>query len=158
MYTIASSLGLFFWLRKFNLVEHERRDWGLAGMGLLLMCIPVYVSAAVQAICRKPLTYAVTAKGDLSSPDSLKTFRPHLMWLGFNALILLSLYETGRSLFVTNSIWTVEHMAVCVLPIAIYAMYRLRMTTMRLAHSLQHAVQAFTNPELVGATEELVHE
>jgi cellulose synthase (UDP-forming) len=78
--TVVSSLGLFLWLRRFNLVEHERREWGIAGMAMLVATIPVYVSAAITALAGRPLAYAVTAKGDLTSPDRLRTFRPHLVW------------------------------------------------------------------------------
>ena len=124
LYSIASSLALFFWLRKFNLVEHERRSWGLGGMALLLMCIPVYVSAALQAIARRPLTYAVTAKGSLTSPDTLRTFLPHMGWLAFNGLGLALVLMFGRNLAGANTLWIVEHMAICAAPIAMYGAYR----------------------------------
>lgn len=121
LYSLISGLGLFYWLRKFNLVEHEKKDWGLHGMGLLLMCIPVYVSAGWQAITRKPLTYAVTAKGNLASPDTLQTFTPHINWLMFGFVSLIILIVFGQSSFTTSVFWTVEHMAICLLPITIHS-------------------------------------
>jgi cellulose synthase/poly-beta-1,6-N-acetylglucosamine synthase-like glycosyltransferase len=92
--SMISSIGTFLWLRRFNLVEHERRERGWVGMGLLLLCAPVYVSAMAQFLRGKPLAYAVTAKGDATSPDHLRTFGPHLPWLG-GALALLA----GAALF-----------------------------------------------------------
>jgi cellulose synthase (UDP-forming) len=86
---LASSLGLFLWLRRFNLVEHERREWGVTGVSMLAVTIPVYVAAAITALLRRPLDYAVTAKGDLTSPDRLRTFRPHLAWAAISASGLL---------------------------------------------------------------------
>jgi cellulose synthase/poly-beta-1,6-N-acetylglucosamine synthase-like glycosyltransferase len=78
--TVTSSLGLFLWLRRFNLVEHERRELGITGMAMLVATLPVYVSAGGSALLRRPLGYAVTAKGALASRDRLRTFRPHLVW------------------------------------------------------------------------------
>jgi len=125
LYSIASSMSLFFWLRRFNLVEHERKSWGLGGMALMLMCIPVYVSAAVAALARRPLTYAVTAKGDLTSPDSWRTFRPHFIWLLINACGLTLLFGLDHRSISTNDFWIGEHLAICLAPIAIYGLGRL---------------------------------
>jgi len=93
---LTSSLGLFQWLRRFNLVEHERREWGVTGMAMLAATIPVYVAAATTALLRRPLAYAVTAKGDLASSDRLRIFRPHLMWAAIAAGGLLSALTMDR--------------------------------------------------------------
>ena len=68
--SMTMSFVTYFWLRRFNLVEHERANTGLAGLALMLACIPVYVSAAAEFLAGRPLAYAVTAKGDLTSGDS----------------------------------------------------------------------------------------
>lgn len=103
--SMVASLGFFIWLRRFNLVDHERRDLGLGGMGLLLMCIPVYVKAAAEALLRRPLRYAVTAKGNLASPDRLRTFAPHLGWAAvLTAMLGVSLAGVGSS-FVGTRVW-----------------------------------------------------
>lgn len=117
--SMASTFGFFLWLRQFNLVEHERKDWGLSGMSLLLMCIPVYVKAGAQALRRKTLTYAVTAKGDLASPDSLRTFTPHLGWATV-ALVMLGISLSGiGSSFVGIQFWLGWMMAISLLaPVA----------------------------------------
>lgn len=44
--SIVAGLSFFLWLRRFNLVSHEQRDWGLVGMGLMLMTIPVRTHSA----------------------------------------------------------------------------------------------------------------
>jgi cellulose synthase/poly-beta-1,6-N-acetylglucosamine synthase-like glycosyltransferase len=78
--SMVSWLVLWLWLRRFNLADHERRELGLPGMLLALYAAPVYVSAGIQALLRRPLAYAVTAKGNLRGSDSLRTFRLHLLW------------------------------------------------------------------------------
>jgi cellulose synthase (UDP-forming) len=123
--SMFSGLGFFFWLRKFNLVRHERTDWGFAGMTLLLMCIPVYVGAGFQALLRKPLTYAVTAKGDLASPDNLRTFVPHLVWTAVIASILaFSLVVSGASSIGTQ-LWLGWMIVVCMSAVAVHTVVTL---------------------------------
>jgi cellulose synthase (UDP-forming) len=157
LYSIASSLAMFFWMRKFNLEDHERRDWGLGGMALLLMCIPVYVSAGWQALRRKPLTYAVTAKGNLSSPDSLKTFAPQLGWLVAYSAGLGLIWLAGGTIVGANTFWLFEHMAICAAPIVVYAY---QYAVPRLRHRLQVFRQA--TKQIVASTSptlpELSHE
>jgi len=86
--SMLSWMVLWFWLRRFNLAEHERREFGLAGMGLALFAGPVYVAAATLALLRRPLAYAVTAKGSLRSTDSMGTFRLHMLWAAVAAGLL----------------------------------------------------------------------
>jgi cellulose synthase/poly-beta-1,6-N-acetylglucosamine synthase-like glycosyltransferase len=88
--SLGSWFLLWFWLRRFNLAEHERVEVGMPGMALALFAGPVYLAAAVAAIRGKPLAYAVTAKGNLSTGESPRTFRLHLAWAGFAALLLLA--------------------------------------------------------------------
>ncbi len=100
----AASMGSWFvlwlWLRRFNLATHERREIGLAGMGLALFAGPVYVAAAVAALFRRPLAYAVTAKGELRSAESLATFRLHLMWAAVSGGLLTASFVFSHDLMV----------------------------------------------------------
>ena len=79
---------LWLWLRRFNLAEHERRELGVHGMLLALFAVPVYVVAGVAALLRRPLAYAVTAKGRLASADGPRSFRLHAAWAGLSAALL----------------------------------------------------------------------
>jgi cellulose synthase/poly-beta-1,6-N-acetylglucosamine synthase-like glycosyltransferase len=128
MYSFAGSLGLFFWLRRFNLVEHERKSLSLQGMILTMMCIPVYVSAAWQAFIRKPLTYAVTAKGDLTSPDTVHTFMPHLQWLAYNGVLLGAFIALGSQIQSSSLYWTMANLAVCASPLLVFAATNIKTT------------------------------
>uniref|UniRef100_UPI000A4507B1 glycosyltransferase family 2 protein n=1 Tax=Streptomyces griseoruber TaxID=1943 RepID=UPI000A4507B1 len=94
---MGSWLWLWWWLRRFNLAEHERRELGVRGFALALFAGPVYVSAALSALLRRPLGYAVTAKGELRSPDSPRTFRLHLLWAGLMAAPLTASHVLGHT-------------------------------------------------------------
>ncbi len=71
---------LWFWLRRYNIARHEREEVGMPGMALALFAGPVYLSAALAALARRPLAYAVTAKGKLRTTESIGTFKLHLIW------------------------------------------------------------------------------
>jgi hypothetical protein len=96
-------LAFFFGMRRFNLVEHERRTWGFAGLALDLLTAPVYVAAAAAQLAGRPLQYVVTAKGSAATGDSWRTFRPHLLWLGVAAIAMvagLALHHDYPTLYV----------------------------------------------------------
>ena len=57
-------------------------------MALMLMTLPIYVVAGASRLAGRKLVYAVTAKGDLASPDNIRTFRPHLLWAAWSAVVL----------------------------------------------------------------------
>jgi len=77
---IVAGLAFNQYLRRFNLVDHERRGVGLAGLALELVTAPVYVAAAAAQLAGRPLVYVVTAKGSAATGDTWRSFRPHLAW------------------------------------------------------------------------------
>ena len=95
--SMTSWFTLWMWLRRFNLAGHERVEFGFAGMGLSLFAGPIYVAAGIAAVLRRPLVYAVTAKGRLSSVDSLKSFRVHYAWASVGALMLAASFQTDHA-------------------------------------------------------------
>jgi hypothetical protein len=108
--SLGSWFLLWFWLRRFNLAEHERVEVGIPGMALALFAGPVYVAAAAGALLRRPLTYAVTAKGRLASGESLATFRLHLGWAGVGAVMLAASYLLEHDAFALR-LWGVLPLA-----------------------------------------------
>ncbi|MFE1444241.1 glycosyltransferase family 2 protein [Streptomyces sp. NPDC058739] len=102
---MAGSFALWLWLRRFNLAEHERREIGMAGILLALFAGPVYIAAAANALLRRPLAYVVTAKGELRSRESLRTFRLHLMW-ALLAGCLLTVSFLNQHDYTALWIWT----------------------------------------------------
>ncbi|MGZ4591351.1 MAG: glycosyltransferase family 2 protein [Actinomycetes bacterium] len=105
-----------FGMRRFNLVEHERRSWGLAGLMLDLLTGPVYVAAAAAQLAGRPLVYVVTAKGSAATRDTWRTFRPHLLWLTVAGGCIV----TGRLLkhdYPTLYFWAALTAAICLIPL-----------------------------------------
>lgn len=122
---ILTSVFTFLWLRRFNLVEHERREFGLVGAGLTLIAIPVYVSAALSFIARRPLAYAVTGKGGLASTDRLRTFQPHLMWIIGGVVLLIAGMTIGPVFRHPHiMLWAVVTILVTAAPIVIHLVSR----------------------------------
>ena len=87
---IVTGLFFFQFTQRFNLVEHERRSRGIAGMVLELITAPIYVAAAAAQLAGRPLAYVVTAKGAAATGDTWRTFRPHLGWAGIAAASLVA--------------------------------------------------------------------
>jgi cellulose synthase (UDP-forming) len=109
---LVIGMSFFFCMRRFNLVEHERRSWGLAGLALDLVTAPVYVAAAAAQLAGRPLQYVVTAKGSAATGDSWRTFRPHLFWFAVAATSAL----TGLALdhhYPTLYGWTALTIVIC---------------------------------------------
>ena len=113
------SLFSFFWLRRFNLVEHERKSLGLTGMLLNLVTVPIYLQAGYEQLTGKPLTFNVTAKGRLARGDSLAVFRPHLKWAAF-ALFAISLGVIQGHNFPILYFWMGLTFVTCMTPITIW--------------------------------------
>ena len=111
-------IGLVFTLglRRFNLVEHERRSWGLSGLILDLLTGPVYVAAAAAQLAGRPLVYVVTAKGSAATRDTWRTFQPHLLWLS----VAVSCIVAGRVLghdYPTLYVWAALTAVICAAPL-----------------------------------------
>ncbi|WP_406263547.1 glycosyltransferase [Streptomyces sp. NBC_00191] len=107
---MGGSFALWLWLRRFNLAEHERREIGMAGILLSLFAGPVYIAAAANALLRRPLAYVVTAKGELRSPESLRTFRLHLMWALLAGCLLVVSFLNNHD-YTGMRIWTLLALA-----------------------------------------------
>jgi cellulose synthase (UDP-forming) len=114
---LVLGLSFSFCMRRYNLVEHERRSWGLAGLALDLMTTPVYVAAAAAQLTGRPLAYVVTAKGSAATGDTWRTFRSHLLWLG----VALGSIVSGQLLdhnYPTLQVWAGLTAAICLTPLA----------------------------------------
>jgi len=89
-------------------------------MALMLMCIPIYTEAALRKLSGKSLAYVVTAKGKLTSGDSLRTFSPHIKWaLLLTATLLLNFLGIGHS-YPSLRIWLCFNLIICISPILIH--------------------------------------
>ncbi|SEO92393.1 glycosyltransferase family 2 protein [Trujillonella endophytica] len=109
-------LAFTFAMRRYNLVEHERRSWGLAGMALDLLTAPVYVAAAVAQLAGRPLVYVVTAKGSAATGDTWRTFRPHLLWAAV-ALFSIAAGLLQDHDYATLYVWATVTLVCCLAPL-----------------------------------------
>jgi hypothetical protein len=114
---LVTGTAFYEFTQRFNLVEHERRSWGLTGMALELVTAPIYVAAAAAQLTGRPLAYVVTAKGSAATGDTLRTFRPHLAWATLAATCMI----TGRLLrhdFPSLYVWASLTVLICLAPAA----------------------------------------
>jgi cellulose synthase/poly-beta-1,6-N-acetylglucosamine synthase-like glycosyltransferase len=119
--SVVSCFTLLFWLRRFHLAEHERREWGVPAYILSIFAAPIYVAAAAAAVFRRPLSFTVTAKGRFQSVDSVRTFRLHTYWgTAMIAVISASLVLGHRN--IPNGVWALVTLASGVLPLVIAAL------------------------------------
>jgi hypothetical protein len=90
-------------------------------MVLHLMTCPIYAAAVVAAAFRRPLNYVVTAKGELSSPDSLSTFRAHFGWLALTvAALAAGALRQDTPPFVI--FWATFALVATIVPLLLYAL------------------------------------
>jgi len=93
-------------------------------MAFALFAGPVYVAAAVAALLRRPLSYAVTKKGKLRGGVSLRTFRLHLWWAAGAGALLAASFLRGNDYLVLR-VWCGLTMLVGLTPPALAALSHL---------------------------------
>ncbi|MEV6305016.1 glycosyltransferase family 2 protein [Actinoplanes sp. NPDC051861] len=118
LFVLNTVVGLAFvqFTRRFNLVDHERRSWGLSGMLLELATAPIYLAAAAAQLAGRPLAYVVTPKGSAATGDTWRTFRPHLGWAGLSAVFIAAGTAMHHS-YVSLYVWAALTIVTCLIPI-----------------------------------------
>ncbi|MEU4692611.1 glycosyltransferase [Actinoplanes sp. NPDC023714] len=117
-------VGLYLWNRRHNVSPHEEAgSSGLTGMLLSTLCAPIYVSSFLQAVLRRRAGFVVTPKGDSASPDRLLTFRTHLRWAAFYAVLLIIAVATGHA-HGLMWLWPALNLTLCLTPPALWLMQR----------------------------------
>ncbi|GAA2710146.1 glycosyl transferase [Actinoplanes palleronii] len=120
---VAAGLAFVQFTRRFNLVAHERRSWGLSGMALELITAPVYLAAAAAQLAGRPLAYVVTPKGSAATGDTWRAFRPHLAWAAVSGACIAAGVARHHS-FVSLYFWAVLTIVTCLAPIVHLALGR----------------------------------
>ncbi len=113
------------------------RAWGLAGMMLSTLTAPIYANALVQSLLRRPVTFVVTPKGTKAATDTWYTFRLHLGWALFYAVIIALCFFHG---FATVSALT---WPVCAIVIALTP-FLLSLYDRRLNHAVRPSAEQTT--------------
>jgi cellulose synthase/poly-beta-1,6-N-acetylglucosamine synthase-like glycosyltransferase len=117
-------VAVYFWNRRHNVSPHEEEgSSGVSGMAISVMSTPLYVSALWAAARGRDTGFAVTRKGAVDG-DGLGSFTRHLAW----AAVLLAALVASQVLGHTHPAirgWAVLSLAMCLLPVAIWAGARL---------------------------------
>jgi cellulose synthase/poly-beta-1,6-N-acetylglucosamine synthase-like glycosyltransferase len=117
---LAAQLFLYGWLRKYNVSPHEsKQSFGIRGILVSIFAAPIYAYALYCTLARKTSGFVVTPKGDNASPDSLITFKYHLIWAG------LVLWFLGYSMLIGNThpsvkIWSALALSACLTPLLLW--------------------------------------
>lgn len=98
LWAVSLGMQLLFsvWVMSYNLNSYERKSTGLLAMLLTMLVAPVYSAAAIAAILKRKLNYAVTAKGDLRTLDTWSTFSTHFIFIGVYLALVFSAIITER--------------------------------------------------------------
>ncbi|MFJ6198153.1 glycosyltransferase family 2 protein [Micromonospora sp. NPDC092111] len=144
--TIGTWFVLWLWLRRFNIAPHEREEIGLAGMALALFAGPIYLAAGVGALLRRRLGFVVTAKGKLRTTESFGTFRLHLCWAAFAAVLLGASFLRDDS-FTLLRVWPVLTLLTGLAPPLIALVSGLRAGADRRADPVPSAARGRRGPD-----------
>jgi len=111
---------LYRFMRRHNVSPHEPAgSSGLSGMLVSALTAPIYARSLLKVAFGRKLTFNVTAKGSVASPDRLSTFRYSLMWAAVPVIIETIAILRQRPYFLMM-IWTGVVLAACIAPIAIW--------------------------------------
>jgi cellulose synthase/poly-beta-1,6-N-acetylglucosamine synthase-like glycosyltransferase len=119
--SILLQVGFSVWVMRFNLTPYERNSTGLSATLLTLLVAPVYTAAAIAAITKRKLNYAVTAKGDLRTLDTWNTFSSHFVYLACYTTLAVIAVTSARTEYV-SFYWAVFTLVV-LLPLPLMFVY-----------------------------------
>src|SRR3954452_18901994 len=93
----ALQIGLYFYNRRHNVSPHEKKgSAGVSGMLISALSVTIYAASLAAVALGLSCVFVTTPKGDARTPDSLLTFRKHLLWaLAFGLPLALS-FTTGE--------------------------------------------------------------
>lgn len=118
LYVDATAFQMLLYVRnrRHNVSPSEQEgSAGLAGMVMTVLTSPLYATAFLATLLRRPARFVVTAKGASSSTDSVFTFRRHLQWaVLFAAAMTASVvrgYATPQS-----CLWPGLALLICLVP------------------------------------------
>ncbi|WP_307834738.1 glycosyltransferase family 2 protein [Paractinoplanes lichenicola] len=117
---------LYLWNRRHNVSPHEEAgSSGLAGMLVSTLSTPVYVSAFLSALLRRPARFVVTPKGESASPDGVRTFKHALRWAAFYAALLVAAPFAGH-VDGFMWLWPALNVVICLTPLTVWLFHRRR--------------------------------
>lgn len=119
-------VGLYFWNRRYNVSPHEDEgSSGIAGMYVSVLSAPMYVSALVDALRGRNVSFAVTPKGADGQADRAGTFRRNNTWGVVILAALVASFFLGHD-EPTMRGWGVLALVTAFLPMATWLTGRVR--------------------------------
>lgn len=120
----AFQITLYTMMRRHNTSPYEENfSWGIYGMFMSVISAPVYASALIKTILRRPAGFSVTPKGAKSKGDSWYTFRLNIGWtvfyLGLTAIAFLLGNMPAASMF-----WPVLAATLSIAPVLLWRFER----------------------------------
>jgi len=111
---------LYWYMRRHNVSPHEYSGTsGFTGMLLSALTTPIYARSFIRVGVGKTGGFKTTAKGTTENPDTIGTFRYHLMWAGGISLCLAAALARHQALNPLMVGWAVVLLAICLTPVAI---------------------------------------
>ena len=115
-----AQIWLYFRMRRHNVSPFERRNsWGFYGMFMGVVTAPVFASALVKTLFKRPVGFNVTPKGVKTNEDRLFTFRLHIGWILFYVNLIVVGYF-NHHLNIATLAWALLAIALLASPIAIW--------------------------------------
>jgi cellulose synthase/poly-beta-1,6-N-acetylglucosamine synthase-like glycosyltransferase len=128
MFFVNSALcqvGLYFFNRRHNTSPHEPEgSSGALGMLMAVLSTPIFVTALLGALLRRPSRFVITPKGVARQADNLWAFRRHIQWCVLFVGILVSA-EYFDHAGAAYRRWIEACAIVCLTPIVICLVERL---------------------------------
>jgi hypothetical protein len=113
-------VGIYIWNRRYNVSPHEEEgSSGISGMFVSVLCAPMYVSALVDAVRGRNISFAVTPKGDDGSPDQVATFRKNNLWGALMASVLIASVFLGHDHTAMRT-WALLAVVIAFLPMTMW--------------------------------------
>ena len=98
LYADATLFQLWVYVRnrKHNVSPYEEDgSAGLRGMAMTVFCAPIYASAALATLLRRPARFVVTAKSSVAGRDSLWVFRLQGFWTALLGAAIVAAFVQG---------------------------------------------------------------
>jgi hypothetical protein len=122
LYADATALQMLLYLsgRRHNVSPYERAgSTGITGMLMSVLASPLYASAMVATLFKRPTRFVVTPKGHSATVDNFATFRRHVQWgLLFAAALVASVLLNHVSPMVC--FWPSVALLVCLAPVGLW--------------------------------------
>jgi hypothetical protein len=121
LYVDATLFQLWVYVRnrRHNVSPFEDEDSpGLRGMAMSVLAAPIYATALISTVFRRPARFVVTAKDAARNRDSLRVFSRHLAWAAL-LVVAISVAIAAGYANVDVLMWPALALLISVAPLAL---------------------------------------